>query len=360
MIFFSRKLLLPMSALVILSACATVGPPQPPSLELPKPPVDLRATRKGNRVLLTWTVPIHTTDRQTIRMIGGVRVCRGATQVLTACGTPVSEAPQNLVDSPRQKSQKHTAFYSDALPAQLQQDNPSGFITYAVEILNSDGRAAGLSNQVRMPLAPALAPPQDFAAQVNSQGVTLSWTAAPPASQPAAHYVFRVYRRAESGKPLLVGEVPLTGETNYTLADAGIEWEQSYQYHLETVTIVEPSNQPALRIEGEDTPELKIFARDIFPPAVPSGLQAVFSGPGQQQFIDLIWAPVPDLDLAGYNVYRSEAGKAPEKVNAEMVKGPSYRDSAVTSGKNYLYSVTAVDARGNESSHSDEASERVP
>jgi fibronectin type 3 domain-containing protein len=93
---------------------------------------------------------------------------------------------------------------------------------------------------------------------------------------------------------------------------------------------------------------------------VPSGLQAVFSGPGQQRFVDLIWAPVPDLDLAGYNVYRREDGKQAEKVNAEMVHGPSYRDLAVESGKNYFYTVTAVDARGNESSHSEEASERVP
>ena len=55
-------------------------------------------------------------------------------------------------------------------------------------------------------------------------------------------------------------------------------------------------------IEGDDTPEVKVFANDVFPPAVPSGLQAVFSGPGQKPFIDLVWAPVSDADLAGYNV----------------------------------------------------------
>ena len=63
-------------------------------------------------------------------------------------------------------------------------------------------------------------------------------------------------------------------------------------------------------IDGDDTAEVKIFTHDVFTPAVPSGLQAVFSGPGQEPFIDLIWTPVGDTDLDGYNVYRREVGGA--------------------------------------------------
>jgi hypothetical protein len=357
---FIRKLLLPITAIVILSACATIGPPQPPSLELAKPPLDLRATRKGNKVLLTWTVPTHTTDRQTIRTPGSARICRGTAPLLTECGTPVGEAPQNPDDSSKPANRKWTASFGDALPTELQRDNPSGFITYAVEIPNSSGRAAALSNQVRVPLAPTLPPPQDFVAQVTGQGVTLSWTAAQPTIQPSTRYVFRIYRHGQGARQLLVGELPLTGETNYTLSDPEIEWEQTYDYHAEAVTIFEPPNQPEMRIEGDDTPEIRVVTHDIFPPTVPSGLQAVFSGPGQQPSIDLIWAPVPDMDLVGYNIYRREAGKAAEKFNADIVKTPAYRDLAVSSGENYFYSVTAVDVRGNESAHSEEASERVP
>ena len=113
-------------------------------------------------------------------------------------------------------------------------------------------------------------------------------------------------------------------------------------------------------MEGDDTPEVKVFAHDIFPPAVPAGLQAVFSGPGQQAFIDLIWAPVADADLEGYNLYRHEEGAAAVKLNSEPVKTPAYRDAQVMAGKTYFYSVSAVDQRGNESARSEEASERVP
>jgi fibronectin type 3 domain-containing protein len=102
------------------------------------------------------------------------------------------------------------------------------------------------------------------------------------------------------------------------------------------------------------------LVHDVFPPAVPPGLQAVSSGPGQKTFIDLVWAPVTDVDLDGYNVYRHGDGEAPVKLNVEPLKVPAYRDANVTSGKRYFYLVSAVDVRGNESTRSEEASEKVP
>jgi fibronectin type 3 domain-containing protein len=69
---------------------------------------------------------------------------------------------------------------------------------------------------------------------------------------------------------------------------------------------------------------------------------------------------VTNADLAGYNVYRSEANSAAIKLNSELVKSPSYRDSAVASGKTYSYAVSAVDVRGNESQRSEQSSESVP
>src|SRR5277367_3492887 len=88
--------LLALGAPLMIAACATMGPPQPPSLQLPKPPTDLRAARKGDRVTLTWTTPSVTTDRQMVRSVGPTRICRGLTAVLTQCGTPVGEAPASL------------------------------------------------------------------------------------------------------------------------------------------------------------------------------------------------------------------------------------------------------------------------
>jgi hypothetical protein len=401
---FTGKLLLGITPLVLVG-CAAMGPPRPPSLELPKPPADLRAARKGDKVVLTWSVPTLTTDHQTARSLGATRICRGSEPVLKECGTPVGEAapgahtssslpePERasrpLPHGPGSKAstkQKVAASYTDNLFSGSVRAETFGFASYAVEVLNANGRGAGVSNSVRVPLARTLPAAADFSARVTGQGVVLSWGAAPVSAQPlvtpqdrtgespaptqaaapartAASYLYRVYRRIEGGKANLVGEVPVVGETNLSLTDSSIEWEQTYYYHVEAVTVLagdDAADHKKIEIEGDDSAEVKVFAHDVFPPAVPAELQAVFSGPGQSPAIDLVWAPVADLDLAGYNVYRHEAGSAAVKLNRDPVKTPAYRDGKVAAGKSYSYAVSAVDVRGNESAPSEEAGERVP
>jgi hypothetical protein len=346
---------------LILAACATIGPPQPPSLRLPQPPSDLRASRKGDRVTLTWTLPNRTTDRETIRGLGATRICRGVGK-LEDCGTPVGQTPA-LYKLPATNSAKRPeGSHVDALPVSVMSNSPDAFATYAVEVLNQNGHGAGLSNQVRVPLAHTLPPPVNFEAKLSRDGVVLSWSAsASPSSQEGVHHVFRVYRYGiGSNQRILAGEVPLGNEQGYLLTDSSIEWQKTYEYRVVTVTLIDVPGKPQIEVEGDDTPAVKIFADDVFPPAVPTGLQAVFSGPGQKLFIDLVWAPVTDADLAGYNVYRSEDGGPFAKINSELVGAPAYRDSNVQSGKHYTYAVTSVDSRANESARSEPASESVP
>jgi len=59
-------------------------------------------------------------------------------------------------------------------------------------------------------------------------------------------------------------------------------------------------------------------------------------------------------------VYRQEEGGAAVKLNAQLVTAPAFRDEHVSAGKKYVYSISAVDVRGNESPQSGEASESVP
>jgi len=365
---------------VVLAGCASVQAPLPPSLELPKPPSDLRALRKGNRVYLFWTVPTQTMDRQTVRHPGPTRICRGLEALLSTCSTPVGNvAPAaKIEDRKNVPNAKLQASFVDTLPEDLQQQNASRTETYAVEALNLHARSAGLSNQVHVPLAPTLPPPTNFHAEVTGEGVVLSWNCEQSQNpMPNLHYTERIYRRmAESGTDVTLADVECTAGR---FEDRTIEWQKTYEYRITGVTevILPPGNGPCPRassaeggrpssdcitaiVEGEDSPPQKVFTNDVYPPAVPAGLQAVFSGPGQPPFIDLVWAPNTDADLAGYNVYRHETGGQPVKINKELVKAPAFRDSDVSAGKTYLYAVSAVDARGNESARSEEASEIVP
>jgi hypothetical protein len=394
-----------MSLCLLLVGCAQTGPPLPPSLELPKPPSDLRAIRKGNSVTLTWSEPTLTTDRQSVRYLGPTRICRSVETDMTTCGTPVQTVPPPPTAPAPKNSQKITRklvpfqTYTDTLPANLQTEDPNSEVTYAVEVMNRNARGAGLSNRVHVPAIVTIPAPADLTAELTGDGVVLKWTSiGEPAAKPGIQYRYRIYRRNESaasseqnpqapgnkadagedrnkdkgiGVPksknrnneAIAAEIPIGPAGPAHLLDS-IEWERTYQYRITAVTVLSrPGSE--VQVEGDDSPSVRVVAHDIFPPSTPYGLQAVYSGEGQKPFIDLIWAPVTSADLAGYNVYRTEDGQAqddhvPVKLNSELVKAPAYRDTAVAPGKTYTYSVSAVDVRGNESPRSELATEAVP
>jgi len=363
---------------LLLASCAQVGPPLPPSLELPKPPTDLLASRKGNLVTLNWSEPTLTTDHQSVRYIGPTLVCRSPESEISDCGSPTAMLPappaiaRGASKHPPHKSASahpEPQSYTDTLPAALLQQNPAADLTYAIEVLNRNARGAGLSNRVHVPAIATLPPPTDLSAELTGDGVVLSWTSSGAPSNSGVQLRYRIYRRQESsgdessGKDVVAGEVPVPASTSESgtvhFTDFGLEWEKTYLYRVTSVSIVKRDDSE-VQVEGDDTRPVRVVAHDVFPPSVPAGLQAVYSGEGQKPFIDLIWAPVTSADLAGYNVYRSEASAAPVKLNSELVKSPSYRDNAVASGKTYTYAVSAVDVRGNESPRSETTSESVP
>ena len=141
--------------------------------------------------------------------------------------------------------------------------------------------------------------------------------------------------------------------------DKTFAWETKYDYRITPVTLVH-SQGVNMSVEGDDSQPVATFTRDVYPPADPTGLQAVFSSVGQKPFIDLTWAPNMESDLAGYNVFRTVDGGPFVKLNQQLVPVPSFRDDTVVPGKRYSYAVSAVDLRGNESPRSTEATEAVP
>lgn len=340
----------------LLSACGSPGAPLPPSLELARPVNDLRATRKGSAVTLTWTPPTRTTDGHNIRHAGPAYVCR-ATEMMKLCGTPLARfAPA------RNLSDQHASFqtYTDTLSSFSRTSDAK--LVYGIEIRNSYGKTAGLSNEVEVPAVPTLPAPENLQAQLAADGVHLTWSVLANVPEiPGVHFAYRIYRRETTSKSqAIAGEVPVQAGTAPAFLDSAIEWEKTYQYHLTVATFIAQAQASEQQLEGDDSAEIPVVAHDVFPPATPTGLQAVFSGPGQKPFIDLVWAPDTDADFAGYNIYRSESGGGLKKLNPDPVKSPDFRDDTVFAGHAYTYSVSAVDVRGNESSHSEPATEKVP
>jgi len=345
-----------------MGGCASSAPPMPPSLELPIPVNDLRAVRKGNRVSLAWTLPTQTTDHENIRQYGVTRICRSMEAKITSCATPIATVPaiaqpaKRAAHAPEELAEAYTDDSAVSPGAQ-----PGNEATYAVEVSNPYNRTAGLSNQIHVPVYPALPPPAGFHAEITGDGVRFNWPCSVSlAAFPGVRYHLQVRRSLpESSESAIVADADLA-DCRTPLFDRTFEWEKTYDYLAAAVIVVAEPGRPELEIASEDTPPEQVVAHDIFPPAVPSGLQAVFSGEEPNRFIDLVWSPDTDADLAGYNVYRREEGSQPYRINSSLIKTPAYRDPRVQPGKKYFYAVSAVDVRGNESGRSDEASETVP
>jgi hypothetical protein len=93
---------------------------------------------------------------------------------------------------------------------------------------------------------------------------------------------------------------------------------------------------------SEATPRTCFTPIDVFPPAPPAGLAAVPTEGG----ISLIWEPNAELDLGGYLVLRREPGGATlRQLTPAPVMETRYRDTAVQPGRQYIYSVVAVDTQ---------------
>ncbi|MGE5401666.1 MAG: glucoamylase family protein [Ignavibacteriales bacterium] len=89
---------------------------------------------------------------------------------------------------------------------------------------------------------------------------------------------------------------------------------------------------------------------DTIPPGVPANLTAK----GYDSHIDLIWNPNTESDLAGYRVYKQDAGTF--KLIATVTKDDHvFTDFLGAPGMSGTYKISAIDGKGNESAQSSQA-----
>jgi hypothetical protein len=323
-----------------------VAAPQPPSLKLPEPVTDLTAKRIGNDVDLRWTMPKRATDKVVLAGDQKVRVCRAVDTASCTVADTLLVAPGVPADC------------TDHLPPAL----ASGAVrplVYTVELENRSGRTAGPSNAAVTASGPAPPQIQDLRAQARTDGIALRWT------PEIGSFTVRIDRKLVQQPGTPKSELPLeqtlefTGKDAGRVLDANAALDHTYTYTVERVDRLTLKDKP-IEVASAPSEPVTINARDVFPPAVPSGLQAVADA--EAHAIDLSWQPDTEADLAGYMVYRREAGSSgpPARISTAAQPAPSFRDTTVLPGHTYEYSVSAVDHDGNESARSAEIQESLP
>ena len=173
--------------------------------------------------------------------------------------------------------------------------------------------------------------------------------------------------------------------SNFTIADVGngtslyMEWQANTDYDLagykifvgtsdgsytdefETVNnyyTVEGLTEGTLYYVGvaaidSDNYESVISQRSMTPnqnPLAPSGIEIepVWMG------VKMMWAPNKELDIAGYNVYRSGIDTEEIiKLNDQLITDNTFTDNTIESGVYYEYIIRAVDTDQNESMNTD-------
>ncbi len=343
-----------------LTGCGVPGAPMPPSLDIPKFVGDLKAVRKGETVLLIWTPPVETTDGGLIRKPGKMLVQRA---LIAGRDSEVKfqTISEMALEPSVKKEHAEQATAKDTLSDSLRTGN-NEFAVYIVLAQGHNGRSYGLPNRASVPLLPALPAPKNVSVHPVPTGIEISWEESTPLDKNSrlhTQHAHKIMRRLQGAPEAVVVQQLNADNHEKTFIDTTIEWEKNYQYWITPVTLWQDEKRKG-EIEGDDSTIVDVFAHDSFPPAAPSGLQAVFSAVPPNSFIDLTWSPNTEPDLAGYNVYRHTANAAPLKINSELVKTPRFPDPGIQAGVQYFYSVTAVDLRGNESGKSEETSETVP
>ncbi|HET9743564.1 MAG TPA: fibronectin type III domain-containing protein [Terriglobales bacterium] len=332
----------------------------PPTLNLAKPVSDLKALRVADQVTLTWTVPTETTDGATFRHPGKTRICRSFDlPKMSSCDAAATLEPPGKGE--------HSRTTSVNLGSTSGQ--PAAYETFAVEVDNDSGRNAGLSNQVQVPAVQVSV--LDGAPEFKMTSTAVVFTTKFVEHGVGVEQALELRRKDPNAqREIAVAQSPIQvvadGEqARLEVRDETFAWDQTYSYYVAIVGTERMPNGPEVSFDGAISAPMTVVTHDVFPPAVPSGLQAVYTGnlPGQQPAIDLTWNPDLERDLAGYFVYRrtqQEPASAAVRLNSEPLETPAYHDTAIQPGNVYIYSVSAVDHHQNESARSEEASEQVP
>jgi uncharacterized protein len=339
------------AALLLLAAgCGKKGNLRPPLRLVPQAAEGLRATQRGARIVLAWTNPDTYNDGSPLAAIASVEIWEGAeagdfpdAARLVKSLAAADLEPLRAAPGPDSRAYGISFLPSGAAPAG---GRPRLFALRVIDARRQ--RASEFTAPVAVNFVPVPMPPADVRADVAEDRIVLRWT--PPtanadSSTPAALGGYTVYRAEGEAPARRLTERPVAEPL---FADADFQFGRAYHYIVRAVAAADAA------AESEDSTLFDLTPRDVFAPAPPAGLTATSGG----SVITLLWDPGREADLAGYKVWRRDAGRGEwTLLTAAPVAGNAYTDAAAAKGIRYEYAVSSLDASGNESARCAPAAE---
>jgi fibronectin type 3 domain-containing protein len=232
-----------------------------------------------------------------------------------------------------------TTTYTDAAVS------ASTAYSYTVTALDAAGNqsAQSTSASVTTPANPDKTPPSVptglHSTGATSSSISLAWNASTDTggSGLAGYHVYRNGSLIASPSTAAYTNTGLTPSTNYTYSVSAYDNAANGSAASTAVTV--------------STQALP----DTTPPSIPAGLTATAPTSAQVQ---LSWdASTDNVGVTAYKLYRNGSSTALATVTAPTT---TYTDAAVSASTAYSYTVTALDAAGNQSAQSTSASVTTP
>jgi hypothetical protein len=266
-------------------------------------------------------------------------------------GEKIAEIPAEQIDS---YMRDDYFIYQDKREIKADSEDLRNWFYYGVKLFNKKNKENEFGRLIA--LFPEIVPeaPKKFSANITEKTILLTWEPVKTdiAGKPLADGTvsYNVYRGTHANFAPLQPLNPLA-LTTPTFSDTSFQSARPYYYFVRAFVSTHKREQ-----ESSESNVIFVFPQDIYPPSAPQELNVVAAREGMV----LIWAPNPEEDVAGYNVYRKVEGEAEyKKHNTKLVRETTYSDPDVKPEIRYYYQVTAVDNAPlpNESPRSTEISE---
>ncbi len=191
--------------------------------------------------------------------------------------------------------------------------------------------------------------PAEIKTFASERSISLTWEKHPDDESTFCYYVYRASSPEASFVRINPAPLVVTASENEGAVFKGAFSDTTMMagrvYYYTVVSVDYAGNESARQ------PVIALKTKDLQPPRVPQNVQALPSNSGMK----IIWDPVLDKDLAGYNVYRSDEAEAGFVVLNKVIlprDSGFYFDNSPTVATKYYYHVTSIDLSGNESASS--------